>query len=68
MIGIISFSKGDMERLAKAKEKLDISVIGMLSFDTDISEELFKNTVERIIIRGKLIASDEIKRIIEDME
>ena len=66
-VGIISITKKELERLADEKGKLSISVIGMLSIDSGISEELFLNTVESVIIRGKLIASKGIKKIIEEM-
>jgi len=44
-----------------------ISVIGMLKISDDISAELFKKTVKRVSVRGKLIASPEIKEMIGDM-
>jgi len=33
----------------------------------DVNTELFKKTVERVNIRGKLVASPEIKTLIEKM-
>ena len=66
-VGIFSITQKELERLADEKGKLSISVVGMLSIDSGISEELFLNTVERVIIRGKLIASKGIKKIIEEM-
>ena len=79
-IGIISISKSTLEQLAaKGKKqedesygifgipKLNISVIGMLIFDKDISAELFEKTVAKVSIRGKLVASPEIKDIIDKM-
>jgi Arc/MetJ-type ribon-helix-helix transcriptional regulator len=47
--------------------KLNFSVIGMLVFDKDISEELFRDTVANVLIRGKLVASPEIKKIISEL-
>jgi Predicted transcriptional regulators containing the CopG/Arc/MetJ DNA-binding domain len=65
VIGIWTVSKEDLEELAKDNEKLNISVIGMLIIARDISVELFEKTVNHVSIRGKLIAPDEVKRIIE---
>ena len=66
-VGIIAITRKELERVSDEKEKLSISVIGMLSIDSTISEELFIDTVESVIIRGKLIATKEIKKIIEEM-
>jgi len=79
-IGIISIPKSTLEELVvKGKKqeeatggllgisKLNISVIGMLILSTDISAELFEKTVAKVSIRGKLIASPEIKDIINKM-
>ena len=66
-VGIISISQKSLERLAKHKEKLSISVIGMLTIDKDISTKLFEETVSNVMIRGKLIAPYEIKKIIKTM-
>jgi Arc/MetJ-type ribon-helix-helix transcriptional regulator len=78
-IGIVSISKSTLEELVvrgqKQKEvtgffgiaKLNIGVIGMLIFDKDISAELFEKTVEKVSIRGKLVAPEEIKNIINKM-
>ena len=79
-IGIISIPKSTLEELVvKCKQqeektgilfgisKLNISVIGMLIFSKDISAELFEKTVAKVSIRGKLIASPEIKDIINKM-
>lgn len=66
-VGIISISQKSLERLAKHNEKLSISVIGMLTIDKDISTKLFEETVSNVMIRGKLIAPYEIKKIIKTM-
>jgi hypothetical protein len=42
-------------------------IIGMLIIDKDIDTELFLRTVDTVVVRGKLIASDEIRDIIEKM-
>lgn len=68
VIGILRISKKDLEKLARQNKKLAISTIGMLVIDTDISVELFESTVESVLLRGKLVASKEIKRIIEELE
>ena len=68
-IGIAIITKKLLEEwVTKENEKkLNFSVIGMLVFDKDISTALFENTVDTVLIRGKLVASSEIKDIINKM-
>ena len=64
ILGICRIEKSELEAYAAVGEKMTISVIGMLSIDKNITPELFKATVAKATIRGKLIASDEIKKLI----
>ena len=69
-IGIIYISKKDLEEAysENGEKKFKISVIGMLVIDNNVSVELFEKTVMRATVRGKLIASSEIKKLIQDMK
>jgi len=67
IIGIQKISKKNLESLARNQETLKLSIIGMLVVDNDITTELFEQTVEYVFIRGKLLASPEIKAIIDNM-
>ena len=66
-LGIYKVSKVFLEELAEANDKLSITVIGMIIFESTISKQLFDKTVKRITIRGKIVAPDEIKEAIKDM-
>jgi len=66
-IGIHGITKKWLETFAKENGKLNISVIGMLVIDKNVDIELFKKTAENIIVRGKLVASNEIKEIIKEL-
>lgn len=66
-IGIISLSRKTLEAIERERAKANISVIGMLVLDKNISTELFQNTVEYISVKGRLSASDEIKKTIREM-
>ena len=69
VIGIFAIGKEDLEEwVAETNGKLNISVIGMLIINKDISAELFEETVGRIIVRGKIVASDEIKETIKRIQ
>lgn len=67
-IGIWAVDKATLEEwAAESSEKINISVIGMLILQKDISLELFEQAVGRVFIRGKLVAPDEIKEAIKRM-
>lgn len=70
MIGIMYLSKRLLDDFFydNNKEKIKISVIGMLKIDNDLSPELFKKTVASVDVRGKVIASPEIKKLIDEMK
>ena len=68
-MGICVVDKETLEEWAsESNGKLNISVIGMLVFGKDISLQLFEKTVGRVVVRGKIIASDEIKEAIKKMK
>jgi len=67
VVGILAFKKSYLEEFAAENTKVNLSVVGMLIFDKNIPAELFEKTMARIVLRGKLIASDEIKEIIRNM-
>lgn len=64
-IGIFTITKKDLESLLEENEKININVIGMLLIDKSVSLKLFEEVVGDIIIRGKVVASNEIKERIE---
>ena len=66
-VGIHYVSKEDLEEAFRdnGEKKIKISVIGMLVVSCDVSAELFTKTVARVIVRGKLVASSEIMKLIE---
>ena len=66
-LGIFIVTKDMLTRLAKNNEKLDITVVGMIVFNKDISKGLFDKTIGSITIKGKTVATDEIKEAIRKM-
>lgn len=60
-IGVISYSKSDLERRMEKGEKLDISIVGLLHLHNDISPELALRAIQSIQLRGIFKASDEVK-------
>lgn len=70
LIGVMHLSKKYLNDLLQdnGNEKIRINVIGMIRIDDDISPALFEEAVASIVIRGKVIASPNIKKLIEKME
>lgn len=66
-ICIIEITRYELEALEKEHQKVDINIIGVLIIGKNVSAELFKRTVEHVVVHGKLVASDEIKQIIDKM-
>ena len=67
-IGIWAVDKATFEEwAAEGNGKMNLSVIGMLIIRDDVSAELFEKTVGKLVLCGKLVASDEIKEAVKRM-
>jgi len=60
-IGILSFSKKDLEKIAKSQKKISIVVYGILHFDADITLPLAQASIASLKIHGKFNAAPEVK-------
>jgi Arc/MetJ-type ribon-helix-helix transcriptional regulator len=67
VLGIMMINKNTLESLKREGQKANISVIGMLIIHNDVCVQLFNQTIEQIIVRGKIVAPNELKKIIHDM-
>ncbi|MCL2426741.1 MAG: hypothetical protein FWD05_10450 [Oscillospiraceae bacterium] len=67
MVGIGGVDKTVLEEYIEHNDKLNISAVGMFIVPKNISAELFEKAVAKCIVRGKLVASDEIKEAIKKM-
>lgn len=56
VIGMVVYSRRELEDLADRGEKLDLTVIGGLSFADDITAELIEQTIARIKLYGVINA------------
>ena len=65
-LGVFVCTKRFLEQWAADGEKLSLTVIGMFIVEKDVSLELFENAVGNLTIRGKIVASDEIKEAIKN--
>jgi Arc/MetJ-type ribon-helix-helix transcriptional regulator len=62
VVGVLSYSRADLEKRLAAGEKLAIRVIGLVKLADDISGELAAKTIESIVVHGVLRASDEVRQ------
>ena len=60
--GISGITRGELEELHAAGEKLRLKGYGVLVIDKDCDEELLFSTVEHIQVRGKVHCSDRVKQ------
>lgn len=61
VVGAVSYNRSDLEQCKRKNEKLNISIVGLLHFQNDISPELADEVVERIQLRGIFLASEAVK-------
>jgi Arc/MetJ-type ribon-helix-helix transcriptional regulator len=66
VVGVLIFSRTDFEKLKLKNERLSISIVGLLTFQSDITPELAAEVVESIRVRGIFIAPDVVKAAVED--
>jgi len=65
-IGVISYSRSDLERLVIKGDKVTISIVGLLHLHNDISPEFALQAIESVQVRGIFKASDEVKAALAD--
>jgi len=68
IIGVSSISKSDITRLIAHGKRINISVIGLLKIAADITRDDVMDAVLSCKVYGKLVASDEVKEAIREIE
>ncbi len=66
VIGVLSYSRVDLEKRKQKGKKMSFSVIGMLILQNDIPPELAAEVIEEINVRGIFNASPEVKAALAD--
>ncbi len=66
VLGIQHFSRGDLEEVRDAGERLQIKVLGLAAIAEDISPELALATVDSVVVLGAFRASAAVKRALAD--
>jgi len=65
-IGVLFYSRSDIERFKAKGQKVNIKMIGMLSLATDLPADLARDVIESIKVLGIFMASDEVKAALSD--
>jgi len=66
VIGVLSYSRADLEKRKQKGKKLSFSVVGLLILQPDIPAELAAEVIEEIKVRGMFQASPEVKAALAD--
>ena len=66
VIGVLSYSRVDLEKRKQKGKKMSFSVIGMLILQNDIPAELAAEVIEEVKVRGIFNASPEVKAALAD--
>lgn len=59
-VGFVRIGKGELERAAAKREKLDIRVVGRLEIGDDVAPDLADKVIERVSVRGSLQAPQKV--------
>ncbi len=65
-VGIIAYSRKDLEFQRADSQKLKIRIVGMVHIANDVTPELALETIESIQVFGVLRASPELKEALVD--
>jgi Arc/MetJ-type ribon-helix-helix transcriptional regulator len=61
MLGIQHFSAADLQAVRKARQTLQVRVLGLASIAADVTPDLALATIESIVVLGSLHASPAVK-------
>ena len=65
-LGLLHFSREDLEAIRAAGQMLHIRVLGLASIASDVTPELARATIESIVVLGALHASSTVKAALAD--
>ena len=61
VVGVLSYSRSDLEKLKGKGEKMKIAVLGLLHLHDDVTVDVVDSVIESVQVRGIFIASAEVK-------
>ena len=65
-LGLLHYTRKDLEAARAAGEKLHIRVLGLASIAADVTPELARATIASVTVLGALHASPEVKAALAD--
>src|SRR3954453_19984140 len=60
-LGLLTYSRQELEAVRDARQTLDIKVLGLASIAADVTPELARATIASITVLGALHASPEVR-------
>ena len=66
MLGLQRYTRQELEAVRAARQRLQISVLGLASIANDVSPELALATIDSINVLGAFHASDAVKRALAE--
>jgi len=66
VIGVLFYSRSDLEKYKRNGEKMKIAIIGLLHLQDNIPADLANEVIESIQVRGIFIASEAVKSVLAD--
>lgn len=61
VLGLLRYTKPQLEDMQRAGEKLRVRVLGLVIIDPDVSSELARATIESVTVLGALRASASVR-------
>lgn len=65
-LGLVRYSRVDLERIKSARTRIDIRALGLVIIEDDVTAELARATIASIRVLGALQASPTIRAAIKD--
>lgn len=65
-MGLLSFSRADLETVRDAGERLHVKVVGLARIDPDVPADLARDTIASMTVLGAFQASREVKAALAD--
>lgn len=66
VMGLQRYSRGDLERIVAAGERLEIHVLGLATVEDDVTPELAREAIASVRVLGAFIASPAVREALAD--
>lgn len=66
-VGIATITRRDLERLKESNHKVQIRMVGTLTFSEDVTPELARETIESVKVRGTIKPSSEMQEVLNKL-